>query len=139
MGMQEMETCSQCGTSIVNGSIFCRKCGATLRSPTPLISPGVDDVKPKKVRVITRIVVMVLRSVAGIAAVIAIFCPLGTWAQILTFVGSAVVFLVCHGVLSNLDDNYIDENMKDGYWPAKPVDWNPLHQGYDDGAKHESG
>jgi hypothetical protein len=123
--MPEHEICAQCGTSIDDGVIFCRMCGATLRSPAPLIAPSADDVTPSRVSVVTRIVVTVVRGVAGIAAVVAIFCPLGTWAQILTFIGSAVVFLICHAVLSNLDDNYFDENAKDGYWPAKPVDWGP--------------
>ena len=72
-----------------------------------------------------RIVVTVVRVVAGIAAVVFIFCPLSTGAQILAFVGSIVVFLICHSVLSNLDENYIDEHIKNGYWPPKPIDWSP--------------
>ena len=120
-GTQLPEICSQCGAGIDDGNIFCRKCGATWRSSAPLIAPS-DDVPPSRVSVITRIVVTIVRGVAGIATVVAIFCPLGTWAQILTFIGSTVVFLICQAVLSNLEDNYSDESMKEGHWPAKPVD-----------------
>jgi hypothetical protein len=44
----------------------------------------------------------------------------------LLFVASIVVLLTCHFSLSNLDDTYLDKHMKDGYWPPKPIDWNPL-------------
>jgi hypothetical protein len=121
--MQLPEICAQCGAGIDDGIIFCRKCGTTLRSPAPLIAPSLDDMPPSRVSVITRIVVTIVKGVAGIAAVVAIFCPIGTWTQILTFIGSAGVFLICQAVLSNLDDNYLDENMNEGYWPAKPIDW----------------
>ena len=73
-----------------------------------------------------RIVVTVVKGIAGIAAVVFIFCPLSTGTQSLAFVVSIVVFLICHSVLTNLDETYIDEHMKNGYWPPKPIDWNPL-------------
>ncbi len=65
------------------------------------------------------------------AAVVAVFCPFGTWTQILIFMGSVIVLLLCHFVLANLDDDYIAEHMKDGYWPSKPVNWNPLPDRHD--------
>ncbi len=121
--MPEHEICAQCGACIDDGVIFCRKCGATLRSPAPLIALSADDAKRNKVNVVTRVVVTIVRGVAGIAAVVAVFSPLGTWTHILTFMGSIVVLLVCHFVLVNLDDNYIDEHVKNGYWPEGPMDW----------------
>ena len=53
----------------------------------------------------------------------------------LAFVGSIVVFLICHTVLSNLDENYIDEHLKSGYWPPKPIDWDPLPDRHATGEK----
>jgi hypothetical protein len=73
-----------------------------------------------------RIVVTIVKGIAGTAAVVFIFFPLSTGTQILAFVGSIVVFLICHTVLSNLDENYVDEHLKNGYWPPKPIDWGPL-------------
>jgi hypothetical protein len=73
-----------------------------------------------------RLVTTVVKGIAGIAAVVFIFCPLSTGTQILAFVGSIVVFLICHSVLTNLDEGYLDEHIKNGYWPPKPIDWSPL-------------
>ena len=87
---------------------------------------------------VKRIVVTVVKSIAGIAAVVFIFCSLSTGTQVLAFVGSIVVFLICHSVLINLDENYIDEHMKDGYWPPKPTDWSPL-PGHDASEKRKDG
>jgi len=67
--------------------------------------------------------VTVVKGIAAIAAVVAFLCPLSTWAQILTFIGSIVLFLICHSLLINLDDTYFDEHKKGGFWPAKPIDW----------------
>jgi hypothetical protein len=71
-----------------------------------------------------RIFVLILKGLAGIAAVVAVFCPLGTFTEILVFVASLAVALICYVVLTNLDETHIDEYGKDGYWP-KPFDWNP--------------
>jgi len=70
--------------------------------------------------------VTIVKGIAGIAAVVFIFCPLSTGTQVLAFAGSIVVFLICHSLLTNLDENYIDEHIKNGYWPPKPIDWSPL-------------
>src|SRR6266851_26510 len=119
--------CTQCGSSADTGLIFCTKCGAPLRPPVPLVQSNTQDVvdPPSTISSMKRIVVTVVRVVAGIAAVVFIFCPLSTGTQILAFVGSVVVFLICHSVLSNLDENYIDEHIKNVYWPPKPIDWSP--------------
>jgi hypothetical protein len=66
-----------------------------------------------------------VRGIAGIAAVVAVFCRFGSWTQIVTFMGSVVVLFICHFVLVNLDDNYM-ANMKDGYWPSNPANWSAV-------------
>jgi len=65
---------------------------------------------------------MVLKGIAGVAAVVAILCPFGSWTQILTFVASVVVALFCYSVLTTLDESNIEEYANDGYLPAKPMD-----------------
>jgi hypothetical protein len=97
-------------------------------APVPLFESSTQDVNhpPGTVRSMKRMVVTVVKGIAGTAAVVFIFCPLSTGTQILAFVGSIVVFLICHTVLSNLDENYIDGHLKNGYWPPKPIDWGPL-------------
>lgn len=123
--------CAQCGATADAGLIFCRKCGAALRTPLPLLQSTAQDVNrlPSTISSTKRIVVTVVKGIVGIAAVVFIFCPLGTSTQILAFVGSIVVFLICHSVLSR-DENYIDEHIKDGYWPPKPIDWSSLPDGH---------
>ncbi len=79
-----------------------------MRPPVALIQSDDDYLKPIIISPIRRVVVVALKGIAGIAAVVAIFCPLGSWTQILTFVGSAVLALICLFALTNLDDNYID-------------------------------
>jgi hypothetical protein len=71
-----------------------------------------------------RILVVILKAIAGIAGVVAIFCPLGSFTQIFLFAASVAVALICYFVLTNLDATYIEEYGKVGYWP-KPLDWNP--------------
>jgi hypothetical protein len=43
---------------------------------------------------------------------------LATWTQVLLFVGSIVVFLICTVAAKNLDDTNDDKDA--GYWPNKP-------------------
>jgi hypothetical protein len=50
--------------------------------------------------------------------------------------GSIAVLLICHAALTAWDDNYIDEHTKDGYWPAKPIDWNPTSGEQEAAGKH---
>jgi hypothetical protein len=63
-----------------------------------------------------RIVLNVVKAVAMIAAVVFWFCPLSTATQVLLFVGSIVVLLICVGFSSGLDDR------NTGYWPPKPYE-----------------
>ena len=86
-----------------------------------------------------RVVVTVVKGIAGIALVVAIFCRFGSWTLILTFVASVVVLLICHFLLTNLDDNYTDEYSNDGYWPKKPTDWRPRHDRHDVGKEQQKG
>jgi hypothetical protein len=69
-----------------------------------------------------RTVVTVIRGMAGIAAVVFWLCPLSTGVQVLLFVASIAVLLICHFVLTNLDETYAAEHNSVGYWP-KPIDW----------------
>jgi hypothetical protein len=68
-------------------------------------------------------IVVILKGIAGIAAIVAILCPLGSFTQIFLFAASAAVALICYVALTNLDATHV-ENGGDGYWP-KPLDWNP--------------
>jgi hypothetical protein len=116
--------CPQCDAPADEGLIFCRNCGATLRPPLPLTQPAVqiDDVPLKPIGLSRQILVVVLKGIAGIAAVVAIFCPLGSFMQIFLFAASVVVALICYVALTKLDATHIEEYGKDGYWP-KPLDW----------------
>jgi len=118
--------CPQCDAPADDGLIFCRNCGAVLRPPLPLTQPVVEmnDAPSNTIGLARRILVVVLKGIAGIAAVVAIFCPLGSFTQIFLFATSAAVALICYVALTNLDANHIEEYGKDGYWP-KPLDWNP--------------
>lgn len=62
----------------------------------------------------------VIKVLAGIAAVAFWLFPLSTGKQVLLFGASIAVLLICHFALTSLDENYINEHMKDGYWPQKP-------------------
>jgi hypothetical protein len=85
-----------------------------------------------------RFVVAVVKAIAGIAAVVALLCPFGSWTQVLTFMGSVVALLISYFLLINLDDNYFGKD-SDGYWPAKPIDWGPRLDQHDAGEKREHG
>jgi hypothetical protein len=109
----------------IDGLIFCRNCGAVLRPPLPLTRPvRMDDAPSNTIRLAKRILIVVLKGIAGIAAIIAIFCPLGSFTQIFLFAASAAVALICYVALTNLDATHIEEYGEDGYWP-KPLDWSP--------------
>jgi len=72
--------------------------------------------------------VNVIKGIAGIAAVVFVLCPISTGTQILAFAASVVVFLICHFMLVNLDETYLDK-YPSGYWPPQPMDWTaPLKQ-----------
>ena len=116
-------TCPQCGSRLDARLIFCAKCGAALRPPFPLTQSTQDiDVSPAPSPT-KRLVVAVVKGIRGIAVVVFILCPFRSGALILTFVGSIIVFLICHWLLTTLDETYIDKHMKNGYWPTKPIDW----------------
>jgi hypothetical protein len=120
--------CAKCGSLVEIGSIFCRKCGAALQPPTALIHSIADDAKTRPTSRTNRIVLNVVKGIAAAAAVIFIFCPLGTGAQVLGFVGSLVVLLICHLVITKIDASYEDKNA--GYWPSRPMDWGPRPDGH---------
>jgi hypothetical protein len=116
--------------------MFCVKCGAVLRPPVALIESSFDDARPRPNRLIMRIFLKVIRIVAAIAAVIAIFCPFSTFTLIFMFLGSVAVLLICHATLMAWDDKHFGANSKHGYWPPKPMDWNPAPTGQEVARKH---
>jgi hypothetical protein len=61
-----------------------------------------------------RIVLKIVRVIAGIAGVVFWLMPLRTGVQVLLCMGSFVVLIVCSALLGGLDDQYT------GYWPDKP-------------------
>ena len=63
----------------------------------------------------------VIRVVAGIATLIFLFAPLATWTQVLLFIVSITVFVICTVASKNLDDTSGEKD--DGYWPKKPKDF----------------
>jgi lipopolysaccharide export LptBFGC system permease protein LptF len=75
---------------------------------------------------VKRIVLKVTQVIAGIAAVVFWLVPLRTGTQVLLFVASISVMLICFAVSSNLDDK-----ANAGYWPAKPIDWSARQNGSD--------
>lgn len=119
------KVCKQCGALAEVGSIFCKKCGATLQTPVSLSPLGAKGVtgSPKSISPVKRMVLTVIKGIAGIAGVAFWLCPLRTSIQVLLFAVSIGVLLICHFALSSLDDTYLDKHVKDGYWPPKPINW----------------
>ena len=111
--------CSRCGTLADAGRIFCGKCGAALQLPAPLISPS-HNINAHSVSPIKRKVVTVLKYLAGISAVVFWLGPLRSEIQVLIFVASIAVLLICHFIVSSMDETYANKNA--GYWP-KLVNW----------------
>lgn len=107
-----------------------------LRPQVALIKSSPDDAQPaRQPRLIVRIFLKVIRIVAGIAAVVAVFCPFSTFTLIFVLLGSMAVLLICHAALMAWDAKYFGENSKDGYWPSKPMDWNPPSTGQEAAGK----
>ncbi len=61
-----------------------------------------------------RIVLNVVKGIAGIAAVVFWLMPLRTGTQVLLFAGSIVVMIICVAISNGLDDKAT------GYWPKDP-------------------
>lgn len=76
-----------------------------------------------------RTVLTGIKGLAAIAAVVFWFCPLRTGIQILLFVASIAVLLICHVVLTELDETYAAKGPT-GYWP-KPSEWSTSRNGAD--------
>ena len=94
--------CPQCDTPADDGLIFCRNCGAALRPPLPLTRPVVrmDGAPSNTIGLAKRILIVVLKGIAGIAAIVAIFCTLGSFTQIFLFAVSAAVALIFYAALT---------------------------------------
>jgi hypothetical protein len=66
-----------------------------------------DDAPSNATGLAKRILVVALKGIAGIAAVVAIFCPLGSFTQIFLFATSVAVALICYAALTNLDATHL--------------------------------
>jgi uncharacterized membrane protein YvbJ len=113
-------SCRQCGATAETGRIFCSNCGTALRAATSLIPQSAEDVSGPSMSAKTRIVVTAIKYLAGLSAVVFWFCPLRTGIQVLVFVASIAVLLICHFALTSMDETYANRDA--GYWP-KPLDW----------------
>ena len=69
-----------------------------------------------------RTIVTAIKYLAGLSAVVFWLCPLRTGIQLLVFVASIAVLLVCHFTLTSMDETYANKDA--GHWP-EPLDWNP--------------
>ena len=56
-----------------------------------------------------RIVVIVVRGIAGTAGVVFLVCPLRTWTLVLACGSAVAVFLICQIVLGSLDETFDDQ------------------------------
>jgi len=125
--------CAQCSTLADAGRIFCGKCGATLNAPSSLIPSNYHDatttlaISPMK-----RSAVNAIKFLAGLSAVVFWLCPLSTGTQVVVFIASIAVMLICHFGLSSIDHEYANKNA--GYWP-KPLDWTAPSKSDDPGTK----
>lgn len=61
-----------------------------------------------------------IKYLAGLSAVVFWLCPLRTGIQVLVFIVSIAVLLICHFALSSMDEAYANKHA--AYWP-KPIDW----------------
>jgi hypothetical protein len=113
--------CGHCGTTSDAGRIFCANCGAALRPPAPLIPSSMLDVNAPSMGNVKRMVLTAIKYLAGLSAVVFWLCPLRSGTQVLVFVVSIAVLLICHFALTSMDETYANQNV--GYWP-KPLDWN---------------
>src|SRR5207302_10644575 len=118
--------CPRCDAPADDGLIFCRNCGTALRPPLPLTQPVVqmDDAPSNTIGLAKRILVVVLKCIAGIAAIVAIFCPLGSVTQIFLFAASRAVSLIFYVLLTYLNAGHVEEYGGDGY-ALNPLVWNP--------------
>jgi hypothetical protein len=94
----------------------------------PLAQDAGGPMKPKSLP--RKILVLALKGLAGIAVVIALLCRLSTFTEIVVFVASLAVAIICYVVLTHMDETHVDEYGNNGYWP-KPLSWNapPKSQG----------
>jgi hypothetical protein len=94
---------------------------------------------PARMSAVKRIAIMIINGIAAVAAVVFWFWVPSTGTNALVFGVSIVVLLICVAVLGNLDDNFISKHIKEGYWPSKPIDWNPHPDNHTAGKKHGEG
>jgi hypothetical protein len=82
-----------------------------------------------------RVIVTAIKYLAGTSAVVFWLCPLHTGTQVFVFVASIAVLLICHFVLTSMDETYANKDA--GYWP-KPLDWTAPAKSADESAKRSA-
>lgn len=107
-------TCRQCRAPADAGRIFCAKCGAALRVHSSLIPSSDHDANAPPIGPMKRFVVTAIKYLAGLSAVVFWLCPLRTGTQVLLFVASIAVMLICHFGLSSIDEEYANKNADTG-------------------------
>jgi hypothetical protein len=93
-GAVQASICSQCGSSVQAGTIFCKTCRATLRPTFPLIPPAAPEIT-LKLPTWKRIVRGLIKTIAAVAGLIIIFDNRATGLAGLVLVGSVAVVLLC--------------------------------------------
>ena len=81
---------------------------------------------------------MIVKGIAAIAGIVFVFWLPRTGTDALIFGGSIVLLLICYAVLSKWDDDFINEHVKQGYWP-EPLDWSPRSANANAGKKPSDG
>jgi hypothetical protein len=100
--------------------------------PSSLISSANQDINAPSVGPTKRFVVTAIKYLAGLSAVVFWLCPLRTGTQVIIFVASIAVLLICHFGLSSINEDYANKNA--GYWP-KPLNWTPPSKSDDTSGK----
>src|SRR5262245_27936485 len=118
--------CPQCGQSADSGRIFCLKCGATIQAPVPLLPGHSVDIDPgAKVGVLRRAIILIIKATGIVAALTFWYSRLTTNIGLMLFGASIVVGGLCLVALNYLDDDFFKDHKNEGYWPSKPIDWDP--------------
>jgi hypothetical protein len=117
-------TCPKCGESADSARIFCRKCGATIQAPLPLLSAdSVDTDAGARVGLLRKALILILKAIGIVAGLTFWLSRLSTDTGLVLFGASIVIGSLCVVALSYLDDDFLKDHKSEGYWPSKPIDW----------------
>jgi uncharacterized membrane protein YvbJ len=100
-GPAQGSVCPQCG-STQTGSLFCKKCGATLHAAVPLIPSVPAQILPK-LPIWKRTLHGLIKTIAAVAVIVFIFDNRASIVGITVILASVVVALLCFLIWSALD------------------------------------